>query len=247
MQTNLIKLFAVVVIFFGLFIRFYHVPTLPDLHVDEMSFGYSAYSWIKTGVDEYGRPPGILLQSLGDWKLALYSYFVVPFVLLFGLNEWSVRLPSVVFSLLTLPFLYVLTRRLTGDTRVAWVSVLLLWITPWHIVFSRTANEVTMQLFLLVVGMVAFFKAVDKGRTLYFLASAALFALALIAYYPGFVIVPSMTYESMNLQRSVLGLPALVMITGLVVVQLARLLAAFGLALRMANGVNVSVLLGICT
>ena len=48
-----------------------------------------------TGKDEYGNFLPLNLKSFGDYKPALYAYLEIPFIAILGLNELSVRLPSV--------------------------------------------------------------------------------------------------------------------------------------------------------
>lgn len=190
LKYSLLNILTIFFLTIGLFLRFVNFPNTPELHVDEMSFGYSAYSWLRTGVDEYGRPPGLVLESLGDWKLALYAYFVWSLVAILGLNEWSIRLPSAIFGLFCIPLTYVLAKNLLGDRRVAGVAALCLTVLPWHIVFSRTANEVTMELFFLMLGVWMYLRWLQNCQLRYLISSAIILSLALISYYPAFVTVP---------------------------------------------------------
>ncbi|MDP2918230.1 MAG: glycosyl transferase, partial [bacterium] len=53
----------------SLFIRFWRFGEIPPgLNRDEASIGYTAYSLLKSGADEYGRPWPLSIQSFGDWK-----------------------------------------------------------------------------------------------------------------------------------------------------------------------------------
>src|SRR5688572_17254454 len=73
----------------------------PSLTWDEASLGYNAYSLLQTGKDEYGRLFPLNLKSFGDYKPAVYSYLIIPFIVVFGLNEWAIRLPSAIAGILT--------------------------------------------------------------------------------------------------------------------------------------------------
>src|SRR3989304_1484349 len=74
----------------------------PGLTPDEAALGYNAYSILKTGRDEYGDLLPIIFKSFGDYKPGFYVYLTVPFVAVFGLNEWSVRLPSALSGVLAI-------------------------------------------------------------------------------------------------------------------------------------------------
>lgn len=82
------------------------VPPSPDW--DEVALGYNAYSLLKTGRDEYGTWFPRSLRSYDDYKPPLYVYLTIPSVAVFGLNTWSVRLPSAVIGVLAVVGTYFL-------------------------------------------------------------------------------------------------------------------------------------------
>src|SRR5687768_12237216 len=85
----------VVIMIVAAILRLWKLGSIPPgLTPDEASLGYNAYSILKTGRDEYGQLFPTVFKSFGDYKPGLYTYAVIPFVALFGLNEWTVRLPS---------------------------------------------------------------------------------------------------------------------------------------------------------
>lgn len=190
MKTIFTRAVIILVLLAGFAFRLYQFPAFPEMHADETGFAYSTYSWFKTGVDEYGRRPGILLESLGDWKLALYAYLVFPLIALFGLQDWAVRLPSLLLGVLTVPVLYVLTKRLFGRKDLAVISALILWILPWHIIFSRTGNEVNLELILMLVGIYFFLRWIESRRWKNILLASLSFCLSVLSYYPAFVTIP---------------------------------------------------------
>ena len=89
------------------FLRFWKLGTIPPhLTPDEASLGYNAFSVLKTGKDEFGEFLPIIFKSFGDYKPGLYVYFTIPSVLIFGLNEFSVRLPSAIAGVVAILLLY---------------------------------------------------------------------------------------------------------------------------------------------
>ena len=85
-----------IILLVALALRIYKIGSIPPgLTPDEASLGYNAYSILKTGKDEYGALLPFVFKSFGDFKPGLYIYLTVPAVLIFGLTEFSVRLPSV--------------------------------------------------------------------------------------------------------------------------------------------------------
>src|SRR5260221_183941 len=89
------KLLFISIIILAAILRFYNISIdPPGVNRDEASIGYTAYSLLHTGKDEYGRSFPVSFQSFGDWKLPFYIYETVVSVAIFGLNEFAVRVPS---------------------------------------------------------------------------------------------------------------------------------------------------------
>ena len=184
------------------------VPISPDW--DEVALGYNAYSLLHTGRDEYGKFLPIVLRSFDDYKPALYAYFSIPAVALFGLNTFAVRLPSAVFGVLAVIATYFLVKELfktnpkseilnpkqiqntkykiLNTEMIALLSAFLLAISPWHIQFSRVAFEANVGVALNVFGILFFLKAFKKPWFL--LLSALMLGLSLHVYQSEKVFVP---------------------------------------------------------
>src|SRR3989344_6158523 len=143
--------------------RGYQLGQAPaGLYLDEAGQGYSAYSLYKTGRDEFGKPLPIVFRSFGDFKTPVYIYLVVPLIPVFGLSPLTVRLPSFVFSILTIPVMWALLRLVGASKRLAVISCLLLAISPWHVLFGRTNFECNVALGWLLTGVWAFYKGLKK-------------------------------------------------------------------------------------
>src|SRR5262245_55051326 len=104
-----IVLFALI-IFAGGFIRFYNLQNNPvALNQDEAINGYDAYSIGNTGRDHHGAwQPQPFLQSFDDWSSPLITYVTIPFVKVFGLSEFTVRLPVALLGTLSIFLFYLL-------------------------------------------------------------------------------------------------------------------------------------------
>src|SRR3989344_3658266 len=84
----------------------------PGLTIDEAGQGYSAYSILKTGRDEWGDFLPLNPRGFGDYKPPLFMYMIVPSVAVFGLNGFALRLPSALAGILTVWVIYFLVRDL---------------------------------------------------------------------------------------------------------------------------------------
>src|SRR3989344_1234626 len=110
-MKNKILLFLIIIL--GFILRIWNLANLPaGFTADEASHGYDAYSLIQTGKDQWGEPWPIAFRSFGDFKLPVYTYLTIPFVLINGLNELSIRLPGALFGVLAILTTYLFTAEL---------------------------------------------------------------------------------------------------------------------------------------
>src|SRR5205823_11736234 len=77
---------------------------------------------------------------LRDIPPPLYSIFMFAWVRLFGDAEWSIRLPSLLCGLLSLPLSYVIADRCLGR-RTAVLSTFLLASSPVHFWYYYDARQ----------------------------------------------------------------------------------------------------------
>src|SRR5258708_4721321 len=148
MKKTLTILILVIAIAIAIVTRFYKLGEAPKgLYLDEAGQGYSAYSILKTGKDEFGKSFPIVFRSFTDFKTPVYIYLIVPLIAIFGLTTFTVRFPSFFFSILTIPVLFHLVEELIHKKMsykyylFAPIICLLLAISPWHILFGRTNFE----------------------------------------------------------------------------------------------------------
>lgn len=195
-MKKIIVLF-ITVVGIALFLRFWHLGAVPiSPNWDEAALGYNAYALLKTGKDEYGIPFPFVLRSFGNYTPALYSYLAVPSLYFFGLNAFSVRLPSAVMGVLAVVGTFFLTKELLQflwgrgkrTFSVSLLTMFLLAISPWHIQFSRVAYEGNIALTLVIWGFVFFLMGLRGGR--WFILSAIFYGLSLNAYHSPRLFVP---------------------------------------------------------
>src|SRR4030042_2816979 len=183
-------------------LRFYQLgQNPPSLDWDEASLGYNAYSLLKTGKDEYGNTWPISIRSFNDYKPPLYTYISIPFIAIFGLTEFSVRLPSVISGVIAVAVLYFITKELFSNhlnsspyfkkmNSIPIISALLLCISPWHIQFSRVAFEANLALTCFMVAVLYLIKALKRPNNMWFTISSIFFVLTMYTYHSTRLIVP---------------------------------------------------------
>src|SRR5260221_7234695 len=155
---------------------------------DEASFGYDAYSILKTGKDQWGQTLPLVFKSFGDDKLPLYVYLTVPSVAVFGLNETAVRLPNAVLGTLAIVVVYFLVYELFKERKLALLSAFLLAISPWHIMLSRGAFEANLTTFFLPLGILLFLKGLKNSK--YLVLSVIVFGFNLFTYHAARILTP---------------------------------------------------------
>lgn len=139
-KKNILILFAILLL--GSLLRLWEIGKIPNsLTWDEAALGYNAYSISETGKDEFSEPFPVVLRSFDDYKPAFYAYLIIPTYKVFGLNEFSVRLPSAVLGILSLISVYFLIKKLFKRDDITLLTVFMMAISPWHIQFSRVAFE----------------------------------------------------------------------------------------------------------
>ena len=178
----------------GATVRFMGLGVIPPgLADDEADKGYDAYSLLTTGKDQWGASwPLLAFKGFGDYRTPLYTYLTVPTVKLFGLTPFAVRLPSALFGSFTILCVYVLVGELFRESKraqtLALLSAALLALSPWHIGMSRMAMEVTVSVFLVIVGMYVFL--LGRERNTLVPVAGFVFALSVYAYPAHVVFVP---------------------------------------------------------
>ena len=167
-------------------LRFVSVADFPvGLNADEASFGYDAYSILKTGRDQWGNSFPIVLKSFGDYKSPVYAYLTIPSVALLGLNVFATRLPNVIVGTLAVLAVYLLVFEIRNllkikNYKLEIIASVLLAINPWSIMMSRGAFEANLITFFLPMGIYFFLKGLKENK--FFVWSAIFLGLNLFTY-----------------------------------------------------------------
>ena len=173
------KIILLAIIALALFLRVFRLSDVPPgVNQDEASIGFTAYSLLQTGRDEYGHVLPLSFQSFGDWKLPLYIYTTIPFVATLGMSELAVRLPSTIAGILTVIVAFFLVYELFRSYRLSLLASLLLAISPWHLHLSRVESESNVAVFFTATGFLLLLKGLHK----HWLAVPGAILLALTYY-----------------------------------------------------------------
>jgi len=184
-----VRKYLFIILAFAFLLRFVSLDSYPSgFSADEANQGYSAYSILRTGRDEWGELLPITPRSYGDYRAPLYTYLTIPSIAIFGLNEFAVRLPNAVVGTAAVATIFFLVKELFKNSKLALLSAILLAVSPWHIMLSRGAFETNLPTFLYPAGVLFFLMGLTKRN--YMFISAMFFSLSLFAYYSSRMLFP---------------------------------------------------------
>lgn len=180
LKSNKKYIILCLTIIVGFGIRLLLIENYPTgLNVDEASAGYEAYSISNYGIDRNGNFMPVFLEAWGSGQNALYTYLLIPFIKIFGLTIFSVRLPMALIGCIALIIMYKLMKNIF-DEKMALIAMAFLAICPWHIMKSRWGLEsnlfpeiILLSVFTLIYGL--------KNKKIFFIYLS--FAIAGISAY----------------------------------------------------------------
>lgn len=187
MRNKYSLLFCLLFLILGLLLRVYVLGAVPPgLTNDEADIGYDAYSLLLTGHDQWNKAiPLTSFQGFGDYRLPLYTYLVVPMVMIFDLNALAVRLPSAIFGTVSILLVYLVVLRLFSKSNVnaqitALSAMFFMAVSPWAIGLSRIGIESNVGITFFLAGLLLFLYGLQKKYL--FLCSFLLFGFTLYTY-----------------------------------------------------------------
>lgn len=173
------KLFLAAVFLWSLFLFFYLSRSLGllSLWMDE-GFHYIAAQKIL----EHGYP----LYPSGHiyFKAILYTYFLSMFSLFGGLKAETLRLVSVLTSVVSVPVIYLFARRLF-DRTTAFTSIVLFGLSVWVAEYSRAALYFSPLLFICILCLIFFYKGFFCENKKYKILASVFFMLAPLVHQLG--------------------------------------------------------------
>src|SRR3989338_1755390 len=173
-------------ILISVFLHFYKINQVPPcLNADEAAFGYNAYSILKTGRDEYGKFLPLRFESFKDYKLPIYTYLSIPFVALFGLNDFSTRALNLVIGLAFIPLIYFLTKELFKNEKISIISAFLTSLSPGIYILSRHAHEGVIGTFFVLLSFLFLIKYIKQPKLSNFIFTNLFLLLNAFSYQTG--------------------------------------------------------------
>lgn len=185
-----VLIFLIVITILGGFLRFYKNTENPtSLNGDEVSFGYSAYSVLLTGRDEFGKFMPLTFKSVGDYKNPLPAYLMSISIKLFGFNDFSIRFPNALFGTLMIPLFFFFLIKIVKETKVALLASFFLSVSSWQIFYSRYAYEGLIASFFVLLGIWFFIKMLE-GKWIWGMLSGFFLILTMYTAFAPRLFIP---------------------------------------------------------
>lgn len=153
----------VVALILGFFLFTYKLSSIPSgIYSDEAVVGYNSYSILKTGKDEYGKILPINLKFFGSYTPGFFVYLQIIPIKILGLNNFSIRLWSVISMLFVAIGIYFFYKnnQLLKNKLSPFLGTILFIITPWTVFNARLGYETTMAFAVIAIGFLFYKKPI---------------------------------------------------------------------------------------
>lgn len=178
------------IVLIGIGVRLLFIGSYPSaLNCDEASSGYEAYSLLHYGIDRNGNHNPVFLVAWGGGQNALLSYLIIPFVQLFGLNLFSIRIPMALLGCLSLFVFYFCLKRI-GNKKLAILGLFLLAICPWHVMKSRWGLESNLFPDLILLFSFLFIWGVSEKKKIFYYLSFVVAGISAYSYGTSYYFLP---------------------------------------------------------
>lgn len=187
MKTEHLLFVSIIVLSFFLFI--YGIGSISLFDVDEVSFAQAAREMLER--KDYIVP--FFNNQYRFDKPVLFYWVLILSYKIFGINEFSARLPSVISALLLLSIHYLFLKRFT-DLKISLISIIMLITNLEFFIVAKAAITDMLLCFFTYSALYSFFTAMHmegkKGNFYLYLASISL-SFAVLTKGPVGVVLPS--------------------------------------------------------
>lgn len=186
------KIFFVLILLLALFLNFYKLGEVPrGIHVDEAGMAYDAYNIANYGVDRFANhlPPYFI--GFGAIQSAFYTYLTAILIKIVGsFDIVIIRLPQLILSIFEVIVAFLLVKEFKSKKH-ALLFMLLVTVSPWHIMKSRWALDCFSLSPMFLFSIYSLVKAI-KGKKLWkYAVSGIIFGLTLYTYALSYIIIPA--------------------------------------------------------
>lgn len=167
MQIDLIKnknLFFLIILLLAFGLRAYHLGKC-ELWYDEILAVRTAQSYLNLANNSY-----------------LYYTFLKSWMNLFPFSEFSIRFPSLIFSILSIILFYKLGKTLFNEN-IALFSISLLALNPLHIWYAQETRPYSALVFCSVLSFYFLFRGLKERKTLFWILFITFSTIGMYLHY----------------------------------------------------------------
>jgi len=144
-------------------------------------FGYPQIDWA-------GNAPGYV-----GTEFPILPFIAAVFYKFAGVHEWIGRIQAVVLFAVSLPFFFLLVRKIFGSTAAVWASFFYSF-TPLNVFAGRSFMPDAPSLSFAIVGLYFFLRWVEHGGSSSFFVAAIAISLSFLIKITSIVIVVPLAY-----------------------------------------------------
>jgi len=144
-------------------------------------FGYPQIDWA-------GNAPGYV-----GTEFPILPFIAAACYRLAGVHEWIGRIQAVILFAVSLPFFFLLVRKIFGRTAAVWATFFFCF-TPLNVFAGRSFMPDVPSLSLAIVGLYFFLRWVEHGESTSFCVAAIAISLSLLIKITSIVIVVPLVY-----------------------------------------------------
>jgi hypothetical protein len=153
-----------------------------DVAAIAQNYFRGAFHFAHPQIDWAGNEPGYVGTEFPILPfLAAISYKI------FGVHEWVGRIQAVIFFAVSLPFFFLLVRKILGEVAAAW-ALFFYSFAPLEIMASRCFIPDMPSLALSIIGLYFFHAWIETGRSRSFVAAAVTISLSILIKLPSAII-----------------------------------------------------------
>ncbi len=180
-----------VIIILSSILRFYNLGSVPpSISWDEAAVGYNSWTIIHHAQDEWSKILPLYFKSFEDDKHPVHIYLTALSVAILGLSDFSIRFMPASLGILNVILIFFLSRYIFKNEKIGLISAFFLAISPINIIFSRFNHEANFTLFFFLLGLVSFYKCLEKKSARWFIGSLISLGVSLISYQAALIVTP---------------------------------------------------------
>ena len=187
------KLIFWLIFILALVLNTYKLGQIPEgINCDEAGMAIDANYIAKYGTDRFLNHNPIYFINYGDGQNALYTYLTAILIKIFGkYNLVIIRIPALILSMIETVICYLLVKEFKSK-KMALCFMLIVTISPWHIMKSRWALESYLFSPMQVISVYALIKAIkaNNKKILRYFISGLLFGITLYTYAISYIVIP---------------------------------------------------------